>query len=122
MSVSKQAAGRTIWGGKLYLPAIVIPGYVGWDSTSIYLGCYEQDRNVARETDRNDFSMRDQDIFLKPWKDEYSFISHGSFIDTNARFEDVGMKDSKYRKAIEYEAKFTGKEWDEFDRKRKGRR
>ncbi len=88
------------------------PGYVGWDSRWIYLGCYEENRRSPREIRRKGFSMRDQDIYLEPWKDEYSFISHGKFIRPNVSFEDVGMKpqDSKYRKAIRYEVKFSGKE------------
>ncbi len=85
-------------------------GYVGWDSNWIYLGCYVRDRKVSREIRREGFSMRDQDIYLEPWKDKYSFISHGSFIVTDADFGSVGMKESKYEKAIEYEAQFSGNE------------
>ena len=97
------------------------PGYVGWDSKSIYLGCFEKDRKVYRAKERKGFSMRDQDIYLQPWKDEYSFISHGSFIVTNANFEDVGMKtnDSKYQKEIDYEIPFRVKERNALESKRK---
>ena len=97
------------------------PGYVGWDSRHIYLGCYEKDRKVAREKRREGFSMKDQDIYLQPWKDQYSFISHDSFINDYVDFNDVGMKssDSKYRKAIDYEIPFEIKERDSLRTKRK---
>lgn len=87
-------------------------GYVGWDSLWIYLGCYEEDRKLSREKRREGFSMKDQDIYLEMWKDEYSFISHGSFIQTFALFNDVGMKaqNSKYEKAIDYEIPFRRRE------------
>ncbi|MCW5203871.1 hypothetical protein VU12_13150, partial [Desulfobulbus sp. US4] len=35
------------------------PGYVGWDSRLIYLGCYKNDRIMARIEKRKDFSMTD---------------------------------------------------------------
>lgn len=89
-------------------------GYVGWDSSRIYLGCRANDIKRQRTKKREGFSMEDQDIYLEPWKDEYSFISHYSFLQTFAIFDDVGMKsqDSKYRKAIRYEVPFSSKERD----------
>ena len=89
------------------------PGYVGWDSRSIYLGYYENNKTLAREKRRKDFSMKNQDIFLEPWDDEkHSYISHGSFIRTTADFEEAGMRtdDSLYRKAIDYEVPFRVRE------------
>ncbi|MCW5211033.1 hypothetical protein VU03_04855, partial [Desulfobulbus sp. N3] len=91
------------------------PGYVGWDSRLIYLGCYKNDRIMARIEKRKDFSMTDQDIFLEPWDNEkHSYISHGSFIDDNVDFSDVSMRgdNSLYRKAIDYEIPFRVKEYD----------
>lgn len=88
-------------------------GYVGWDSKLIYLGYYKNDIKAGNLVKRTDFSMKNQDIFLVPWDDEkHSYTSHGSFIDDNAHFSDVGMNggDSKYRKAIEYEVPFYLKE------------
>ena len=113
-----------VWGFKALNPPhlkVYKPGYVGWDSRSIYLGCYEHDRKIAREVDRKGFSLKNQDIFLEPWKDEYSFVSHWSFIGTTADFGDVGMKsqDSKYRKAIRYEVPFRRKEKAILRKKRK---
>lgn len=83
-------------------------GYVGWDSSRIYLGCRADDIKRQRTKKREGFSMEDQDVYLEPWKDEYSFISHDSFIHDHVNFEDVGMKssDSKYRQAIKYEIPF----------------
>ena len=95
------------------------PGYVGWDSRWIYLGCYPDERTLARVIRREDFSMRDQDILLEPWKKEYSFISHGSFMRTTARFEDVGMTESKYLEVIRYEIPFYTKERAVLRKKRK---
>ena len=93
-------------------------GYAGWDSRLIYLGCYEENRMVSRTTTREDFFMKDQDIYLEPWKDEYSFNSHDGFIDTNASFLKVGKKDSKYLKAIHSEIPFRVRE-DSLKNKRK---
>ncbi|MCW5209264.1 hypothetical protein VU10_03545, partial [Desulfobulbus sp. US1] len=81
----------------------------------IYLGCYKNDRIMARIEKRKDFSMTDQDIFLEPWDNEkHSYISHGSFIDDNVDFSDVSMRgdNSLYRKAIDYEIPFRVKEYD----------
>ncbi|RWX45166.1 hypothetical protein VT98_13391 [Candidatus Electrothrix communis] len=89
------------------------PGYVGWNSSLIYLGCYKNDRTMQRIERRKDFSMKNQDIFLVPWdKEEHSYISHGSFIRTTADFLEAGTRsdDSKYRKAIEYELPFKRRE------------
>lgn len=94
-------------------------GYVGWDSRRIYLGCYEVNRKEARTIERIDFTMKDQDILLEPWKDEYSFISHASFIAPPTGFEEGGITDSKYRKAISYEDPFYSKERDILNKKRK---
>jgi hypothetical protein len=62
---------------------------------------------------REDFSMKDQDIFLEPWKDDkHSYTSHYKIIGIDVDFLDVGMRsdDSKYRKAIKYELPFYLKE------------
>jgi hypothetical protein len=112
-------------GGSLAMqtPHIKIykPGYVGWDSRRIYLGYRGTDIKRTRAKKRVGFTMKDQDISLEPWTDEYSFISHSSFIDTNADFGDVGMRsnDSKYLKAIDYEIPFYVKEKNMLQKKRK---
>ena len=33
------------------------PGYVGWSSRLIYLGCFEKDRKVFRAKEREGFAM-----------------------------------------------------------------
>ncbi|MCI5120786.1 MAG: hypothetical protein D3908_06280 [Candidatus Electrothrix sp. AUS4] len=89
------------------------PGYVGWDSRFIYLGYYENDIQIPRLIKRQSFSMKDQDILLEPWKDgKYNYISHGSFIEDNVMFSDIGMstQNSVYRKAIEHEIPFRRRE------------
>ena len=97
------------------------PGYVGWDSRRIYLGCYKENRKESRTKSREGFSMKDQDIYLEPWKDEYTFISHDDFINTFVNFDDVGLKakDSKYQKAIRYEVPFYVEEKNLLYKKRK---
>lgn len=97
------------------------PGYVGWDSKLIYLGCRENDIKRARTKRREGFSMKkNQDIYLEPWKDEFTFISHDGFIDTYTNLrKEAGLENSKYEKAIDYERPFRIKEWNNFDKKRK---
>lgn len=82
-------------------------GYVGWDSRYIYLGCYEEDRTLPRKIRREGFSMKNQDILLEHWKEEYTYTSHDRFIQlyTNIQNE-AGIIDSKYEKAIRYEVPF----------------
>jgi hypothetical protein len=90
------------------------PGYAGWDSQLVYLGYYENNIKTARLEKRKDFFMKDQDIFLEPWDDKkHSYISHGKFISITVDFTDVGMtsSDSKYLKAIRYEAPLMDNEW-----------
>lgn len=83
------------------------PGYVGWDSRYIYLGCYEENRILSREIRREGFSMIDQDILLEHWKKNYSYTSHYSFVQTNGDLQGYPeIKDSKYEKAIEFEIPF----------------
>ncbi|MCP4023156.1 MAG: hypothetical protein GY729_15040 [Desulfobacteraceae bacterium] len=91
-----------------YKPRLKIykPGYVVWDSKLIYLGCREDDKKRARYKRREGFSMKDQDVFLEPWKDEYTFISHDSLIQPNIFRDEAIPKNSKYDKAIEYETPF----------------
>ncbi len=115
-SEGKLSISGTVGFNALQTPHIKVykPGYVGWDSRWIYLGCYEDNRTVAREKRREGFSMRTQDIFLVPWDGEkHSYISHGKFISTTADFDEAGMRtdDSLYRRAIRYEAPLMGREW-----------
>ncbi len=99
--------------GALFTPRFKVykPGYVGWDSILTYLGCHEKNKIVPVYKEREGFSMKDQDIFLEPWKDEYTFVSHGSFIrpKTNLR-KDAGITDSTYRKIIDFERPFRIRE------------
>lgn len=95
------------------------PGYVGWDSRRIYLGYRGNDIKRTRAKKRTGFTMKDQDIYLEPWKDEYSFISHSSFVAPPTGFEEGGVKDSKYRKAIDYETPYYLMEWDLLKKKGK---
>lgn len=94
-------------------------GYVGWDSRWIYLGPYEADRTMSREVRRSNFSMEDQDLFLEPWQDQYSFMSHSKFIASHANLHQGGLTESKYYKAIRYEVPFCIKERKAFREKRK---
>ncbi len=89
------------------------PGYVGWDSKFIYKGSHEKNKTIPVYQERESFSMKDQDIYLEPWKDEYTYISHDSFIQiyTNLR-KDAGISKSLYEKAIRYEDSFSIKERD----------
>ncbi len=96
----------------IYTPRLKIykPGYVGWDSKLIYLGVRDNDPKRARFKRREGFSMKDQDVFLEPWKDEFTFISHSYLINTPPDIYEAGLKKSKYEKAIEYEDPFRGLE------------
>jgi hypothetical protein len=110
-SEGKLTIPGTIGFNALQRPHIKVykPGYVGWNSSLIYLGCYKNDRTMQRIEKRKDFSMKNQDIFLEPWDDEkHSYISHGNFISTTADFLEAGMRsdESKYRKTIDYELPF----------------
>ncbi len=104
-----------------YTPHVKVykPGYVGWDSKLIYLGIRGDDIKSARYKRRESFSMKNQDIFLHPWKDEYSFISHSSFISSNANLRKAGIPDSKYEKSIEFESYFYRKEMDLLHKEKK---
>ncbi|WP_028582028.1 carboxypeptidase-like regulatory domain-containing protein [Desulfogranum japonicum] len=81
-------------------------GYVGWDSRFVYLGYYAENWKLPRLQERKSFLMKDQAVYMQTWKDEYSFISHGRFIDSYADFSKVGIDDSKYQKAIRHEIPF----------------
>ncbi|HID70808.1 MAG TPA: carboxypeptidase regulatory-like domain-containing protein [Desulfobacterales bacterium] len=102
------------------------PGYVGWNSRRIYLGYYDADIKLARTKRRENFVMKDQDIFLEPWKNDgrYNYNSHGSFIGQPSGFEE-GFEEgenyeSKYWKAKRYETPFSVAERDQWDKE--GRR
>jgi hypothetical protein len=86
------------------------PGYVGWDSRKIYLGCRDDDRTRARYKRRENFTMTNQDLYLEPWREEYSFISHGSFIRPALDLEKAGLTESKYENAVDFERQFRIKE------------
>jgi hypothetical protein len=80
------------------------PGYVGWDSRKIYVGCYESNQTIPILREREKFTMTNQDLYLESWKEEYSFISHESFIQTRAtNLSKAGLEESKYENAIRYE-------------------
>ena len=86
------------------------PGYVGWDSKRIYLGCYKENSTIPKTKKRNNFSMSSQDIFLENWEDEYTFISHYKHINAPPDIHKAGIKGSKYKEAIKYEDQFRGSE------------
>ncbi|MFH7320187.1 hypothetical protein ACHHRT_06160 [Desulfurivibrio sp. D14AmB] len=94
------------------------PGYVGWDSKLIYLGCRKDDKTRARYQRRENFRMKSQKLYLEPWKEEYSFVSHGSFIGPALDLREAGLKESKYWNAIDYEVAFRFKERETFRKKR----
>jgi len=109
------------WGRlALQTPHIKVykPGYVGWDSRSIYLGYLGNDIRVDHSKKRTDFSMKNQNIFLEPWDEKkHSYISHGHFISVIIDFRDVGSTGSelKYFKAIHYEIPYKRHEWNIID-------
>ena len=72
------------------------PGYVGWDSLYIYLGCYEKDRKLSREKKRENFSWKNQDLYLEKWKEEYTHTSHMSFLRVPG--DKIDHKTSKYKR------------------------
>lgn len=79
------------------------PGYVGWDSKRIYFGHHPNDKKRMISKRRENFVMKDQEIFLEPWKDEYTYISHGHFISINGGLYEAGLPTSIYKKTIRYE-------------------
>jgi hypothetical protein len=85
------------------------PGYVGWDSRFIYMGCYETNPNIQILKERT-FFMKSQDLYLEAWNDDYSFISHESFISPALDLYEAGLKESRYREAIDFERPFAIKE------------
>jgi len=99
------AQGLLTFKWSQYTPHIKIykPGYVGWDSTLIYLGPHKKNKTLPIYKSREGFTMRDQDIYLEAWKDEYTFISHYFHIVTHPDIYEAGLKRSKYEKSIEYE-------------------
>ncbi len=66
---------RTIPQVKVYKP-----GYVGWDNFGIYKGILFEDIKRAHVVKRKAFEYKSQDIFLEPWKEEYSHYSHDRFL------------------------------------------
>ena len=86
------------------------PGYVGWDSKLIYLGCHWNNGKIPIYEERNNFKMKDQDIYMEPWKSEYSYISHGMFIDIPVDISKAGVNNSKYLKSIRFEGSLRIKE------------
>ncbi|HID70854.1 MAG TPA: carboxypeptidase regulatory-like domain-containing protein [Desulfobacterales bacterium] len=81
------------------------PGYVGWNSRRIYLGYFKDNRKNKRTKKRDAFLMKNQDIYLEPWKNNgvYNHYTHNSFVAPSTGFEEGGVTNSKYRKAIRYE-------------------
>ena len=88
------------------------PGYVGWDNRYVYLGHWKNDIRISREKKRKDFKYKSQEIYLEPWKDEYSYISHDSFLTMHVPgdLHRVGLHELKYEKAIRYEVPFITNE------------
>lgn len=77
--------------------------YVVWDSRLIYLGPLNNPK-LPRLKKRDHFSMKSQDIYLEPWRDEYTFISHGTLLNMGILgIHEAGIKESKYRKAADHE-------------------
>ncbi|MFW2367062.1 MAG: hypothetical protein ACN4GW_11640 [Desulforhopalus sp.] len=85
-------------------------GYVGWDSERIYLGSHKKEPIIPKTKERKQFAMKDQDIFLEPWKKEYTYISHHFHIDTPPGIFKISEKISSYEEAIDYEAAFREEE------------
>jgi hypothetical protein len=56
------------------------PGYVCWDIFEIYKGILFNDISRAYVVDREYPLYQNQDIYLEPWKDKYSYMSHDSFV------------------------------------------
>jgi hypothetical protein len=129
--VAKAVEAETDAAGYFRLPAVVgtlalqkphikvyKPGYVGWDSRFIYMGCYETNPMEPILKER-DFSMKSQDLFLEPWKEEYTFISHNKLIQIyGVDLSKAGIKHSQYRKAIDYERPFYVREMETIRPKR----
>lgn len=88
------------------------PGYVGWDNRYIYLGCYEEDITLYRYKEKEDFKYKSQDIYLVHWKDNYSFMSHFSFLnmDLPGDLHRVGLSELKYEEAVRNELPLVRKE------------
>ncbi len=79
------------------------PGYVGWDSRLIYLGCRENDKKRAILKRREYFSWKSQIIYLKKWKEEYTHTSHLDVVSANP--DDLDLKTSRYLQQVhEHEA------------------
>jgi hypothetical protein len=55
------------------------PGYVCWDNFEIYKGILFNDISRAYVVKRESPLYQSQDIFLEPWKEEYSHRSHRMF-------------------------------------------
>jgi hypothetical protein len=84
------------------------PGYVGWDNRYVYMGHWKNDIKISREMKRGDFKYKSQDIYLERWKDEYSHISHDSFLSREEPLdiERIGLKRLLYNDAIRHEVPF----------------
>jgi hypothetical protein len=55
------------------------PGYVGWDSRYVYLGCYKGASYWDFRYERRDgFEYKGQTFYLKPWKNKPMDVSHYS--------------------------------------------
>lgn len=85
------------------------PGYVGWDSEYIYLGHHPKDKMRMVTKRRENFVMKDQDIFLEPWRDEFTYISHYKIINTPPDIHKI-LYGSRYLEAIWNEAKYRERE------------
>jgi hypothetical protein len=95
------------------------PGYVGWDSSLIYVGCVRENCRTPLYESRKGFAMRNQNLYLEPWKEEYSYISHGTFIDRGVSdLYEGGLKESKYRNAVDYETPFRVRERENLSQER----
>ncbi|MFH7320185.1 carboxypeptidase-like regulatory domain-containing protein [Desulfurivibrio sp. D14AmB] len=79
------------------------PGYVGWDSKLIYLGRSEKNPTIPVYERRETFAMKDQDLYLEPWREEYTHVSHELFLSIPG--DKIDLSTSKYLTKIhDYEA------------------
>ena len=97
--------GRTAFNPPLL--QVYKPGYVGWNSRWIFIPWDKNGKkaHTARTKKRENFFWERQIIYLHPWKDdaEYNHYTHWSFVSPGGDTYRGGIKESKYRKVIDYD-------------------